>query len=152
MYKIIPEHMTAKEYLQQYRNADRAINTRLDQIHRLRELATKTTQTLTADRVQSSPENRVERIVSKIADLENEVDSEIDQLGDIRRQVQGVIEQVPNAAQREVLTRRYMIGERWEEIAVELNYDYRWVLKLHGRALDEIRNRPLKDISNCDIL
>ena len=41
--------MTAKEFLQQYRDADREINAKLDQVHRFRELATKTTQTLTGD-------------------------------------------------------------------------------------------------------
>lgn len=36
--------MTSKEFLQQYQDANRQINAKLDQIHRLRELATKTTQ------------------------------------------------------------------------------------------------------------
>jgi len=71
--------MTAKEYLQQYRNADREINAKLDQIHRLRELATKTTTVLTPDKVQTSQENKTEIIVAKIVDLENEVDKLIDE-------------------------------------------------------------------------
>jgi CHASE3 domain sensor protein len=72
--------MTVKEYLQQYRNADREINAKLDQIRRLRELATKTTSTLTPDKVQSGTENKIERIVTKIVDLGKEVDQEIDGL------------------------------------------------------------------------
>ena len=67
--------MTAKEYLQQYRNADREINAKLDQIHRLRELATKTTSILTPDKVQTQSQNKIEIIVAKIVDLKREVDA-----------------------------------------------------------------------------
>ena len=132
--------MTAKEYLQQYRNANREINAKLDQISRLRELATKTTQTLTADRVQSSPENKLEHICAKIADMEAEVDAQIDQLQVIKERVEKVIGQVSDASQRAVLERRYINGERWEEIAVELNYTYRHVTRLHGEALQKIKD------------
>jgi hypothetical protein len=71
--------MTAKEYLQQYRNADREINAKLDQIHQLRELATKTTTVLTPDKIQSMTENKTEIIIARIVDLGNEVDELIDE-------------------------------------------------------------------------
>jgi DNA-directed RNA polymerase specialized sigma24 family protein len=131
--------MTPKEYLSQYRDADREINAKLEQIRRLKELATKTTQVITSDRVQSSPENKIERICAKIADMETEVDEEVDRLHDVKTKVERAISSVPDASQRAVLTRRYINGERWEEIAVKLNYHYRWVLELHGRALQAIK-------------
>ncbi len=133
--------MTTKEYLQQYRNAEDDINIKLDQIHQFRELATKTTQTLTEDNVQSSgSEDKVSAIVSKIVDMEREVDAEIDELHDIKNQVEGVISAVPNAKQRAVLTRRYINGYTWERIAVDLDISYQWVCELHGRALQKIMN------------
>ena len=133
--------MTPKEYLQQYRNAEDSINAKLDQIHKLRELATKTTQTLTADNVQSSSSgDKVSAIVSKIVDMENEIDAEIDELHDIKNQVEGVISAVPDAKQRAVLTRRYINGYTWERIAVDLDISYQWVCELHGRALQKIMN------------
>ena len=138
--------LTAKEFLQQYRDADREINAKLDQVHRLRELATKTTQTLTGDRVQASPENRLEKIVAKITDLEAEGDEEIDRLVELKRKVKRVIQRVPDASQRAVLERRYINGQRWEKIAVELNYTYRHVTRLHGEALMKI-----KDVLECPI-
>ena len=128
--------MTAKEYLRQYRDADDAINAKLDQIYRLRGLATKMTQTLTPDKVQSHGEgDRVAVIVGKIVDMEREVDECIDGLRSIKREVEDAIAQVPDGSQRKVLILRYINGLRWEEIAVQLNYHYRWVLELHGRGL-----------------
>ena len=132
--------MTAKEFLQQYRDADREIKAKLDQAHRLRELAAKVTQTLTGDRVQT-PENRLEKIVAKIADLEAEVDEEIDRLVELKREVKQVIQKVPDAPQRVVLERRYINGQRWEQIAVELNYTYPNMCYIHGRALQAIEEK-----------
>lgn len=130
--------MTKKEFLNQYLNAQKEIGIKLDQITRLRELSTKITQTLTPDRVKSNSDNRLEFTVSKIVDMEKEIGASIDQLERVRLQVESVIDSVPNANQRNVLRLRYISGMKWEQIAVKLNYDYRWVLRLHGKALNKI--------------
>ncbi|CDC03672.1 putative uncharacterized protein [[Clostridium] leptum CAG:27] len=130
--------MTKKEFLNQYLNAEKEIGIKLDQIARLRELSTKITQTLTPDKVKSNSENRLESFVSKIVDIEREIGASIDQLERTRLQVESVINSVPNVNQRNVLRLRYISGMKWEQIAVKLNYDYRWVLRLHGKALNKI--------------
>ena len=130
--------MTKKEFLNQYLNAEKEIGIKLDQIARLRELSTKITQTLTPDKVKSNSENRLESSVSKIVDIEREIGASIDQLERTRLQVESVINSVPNVNQRNVLRLRYISGMKWEQIAVKLNYDYRWVLMLHGKALNKI--------------
>lgn len=130
--------MTKKEFLNQYLNAEKEIGIKLDQIARLRELSTKITQTLTPDKVKSNSENRLESSVSKIVDIEREIGASIDQLERTRLQVESVINSVPDVNQRNVLRLRYISGMKWEQIAVKLNYDYRWVLRLHGKALNKI--------------
>lgn len=130
--------MTKREFLNQYLNAEKEIGIKLDQIARLRELSTKITQTLTPDKVKSNSDNQLESVVSKIVDMEREIGASIDQLERVRLQVESVIDSVPNANQRNVLRLRYINGMKWEQIAVKLNYDYRWVLRLHGMALNKI--------------
>lgn len=132
--------MTAKEFLQQYLNAEHAINAKLEEISRLRSLAMRTTQVLEKDKVfvQSSAGDRMAAIVDKIVDLEREVDKEIDELQEIRRRVQTAIDSIPNADQRNVLALRYIKGLRFNVIAEQLTYHYRWVLELHGRGLKAI--------------
>ena len=132
------EELTKKEFLNQYLNVEKEIGIKLDQIARLRELSTKITQTLTPDKVKSNSENRLESSVSKIVDIEREIGASIDQLERTRLQVESVINSVPNVNQRNVLRLRYISGMKWEQIAVKLNYDYRWVLRLHGKALNKI--------------
>lgn len=133
-----------KKFLRRYQDAEREIKAKLDQIHRLRELATSTTQALGGDRVQSSGENKLEKIVAKIGDMETEVDAEVDGLAKIKADVAGVISRVPDAAQRNVLILRYINGMRWEEIAVEMSYTYRHIIRLHGEAL-----LAVKDVLLC---
>lgn len=132
--------MTAKEFLQQYLNAEHAINAKLEEISRLRALAMRTTIVSDEDHVfvQSSAGDRMATIVGKIVDLEREVDKEIDELQEIRRRVQTAIDSIPNADQRNVLALRYIKGLRFNVIAEQLTYHYRWVLELHGRGLKAI--------------
>ena len=51
------------------------------------------------------------------------------------REIRQQIGMVPDAIEQEILSRRYLLEQRWEKISVEMNYDYRYVLKLHGKAL-----------------
>lgn len=44
---------------------------------------------------------------------------------------------------REILTRKYLLGETLEVIAVGLNYSYKQICRLHGNALIEFK---MKDV------
>lgn len=39
-----------------------------------------------------------------------------------------------------VLVRRYLLRESWEEIAVNMGYHYRHVLRIHGSALENLKS------------
>ena len=106
--------ITTKEYLRQYTNANRSINAKLDQISKLRALATKSTTALTKDKVSGCMEiDKVSEIVSKIVDMERLVDVEIDALQDIKEAVIAVIYSVKDARLRELLERRYISDQKW---------------------------------------
>jgi len=78
--------MTAKEYLGQAYRLDQRINSKLEQVMSLRDLATKATSTL-SDVAPSGTRNvhRMEDIIVKIVDLENEINRDIDNLVDLKR-------------------------------------------------------------------
>lgn len=137
--------MTAKEFLQQYQDANRAIDIHLADIRHLRDLATRTTTALSPDKVQmGSTSDKLGGIIAKIADEEARVDSEIDALVSLKTQVLSVIREIPKTELREVLARRYIRGQKWEEIAVDMSFAYRWVLELHGRGLQAIEKEITK--------
>jgi hypothetical protein len=131
--------MTAKEFLWQYQNAQREIDAKLDKIRKLREIATKTTTTLNPDKVQSTQDNKMERIITEYADMVTEVENSISLSHNTQNIVSGVIRQIKDPIQRAVLYRRYINGEKFEKISVNMNYCYKQVCRIHGKALDAVK-------------
>jgi DNA-directed RNA polymerase specialized sigma subunit len=138
--------MTAKEFLRQYINAEKMIDAKLDRIRRYREMATKTTTTLNPNKVQSTQENKMERIIAEICDMTAEIETSIKLLHETQNTVSEVIRQVSDPMQRIVLYRRYINGEHFEEIAVNMNYCYMQICRIHGKALESIN-----DVIKCYI-
>ena len=118
--------MTVKEYLGQAYRIDQRINSKLEQVGSLRALATKATSTM-SDTPPSGSRNvqSMESIIVKIIDLENEINEDIDMLVDLKREIVGVIKRIEN------------LEYSWEKVAVEMEYDLRYLHKLHRKALDQ---------------
>ena len=131
--------MSAKEYLSQAFRIDQRINAKLEQVAALRALATKATSTL-SDMPRPDTPNvcRMADIITKIVDAENEINAEIDRLVDLKREMREVIGAVKNPEYQALLELRYLCFKSWSEISVELEYEDRYVYKVHDRALREI--------------
>ena len=89
--------------------------------------------------------NSVERAYCCLADYAEEAEKLMQEMIAARQRTEVLIASVPDAVQREVLTRRYIIGQRWEDIAESMNYSRRQITRLHGYALQSIMslNVPL---------
>lgn len=131
--------MKAYEILQSIRKIKSKINYKLSQISELKALAEQITQTLSSDIVQGSKDNdKIGKIVSKIADLENELDKDIEQLVIAEKEATKIIELAPSVLGKEILYRRYIQGQQWVDIAEELGYSYQWIWHIHKKVLQHI--------------
>lgn len=144
--------MTAKEYMEQARYLDMQINSKIEQIRNLNELATKAT-TVYSDMPHSPNRNtsRMEETVVKIIDLESEIDRDIDALVNLKREIMRVVNRIESAEYRTILEMRYLQFKKWEQIALLMSTDLRWAYRMHGRALNEVQkiiNSPLKAIES----
>ena len=129
--------MDVKEYLGQAYRIDKRINSKLEQIVSLRELATKATSTLNDTPVSGTRNlQSMECIIAKMIDLEAEINEDIDTLVDLKRDLVVLIKKVLNPEYQTLLELRYLCFKTWEQIAVEMGYDLRYLHKLHGRALE----------------
>ena len=118
-----------KAYLERYKEADREIDRLCEELSRWRARATKITPALSQETAGGREEgNQVELAVEKI-------NTKIDELLIIRQRVEDAIQTVMDGTLREVLTQRYILGKRWEQIAVDMNYSWRRIYQLHGKAL-----------------
>ena len=130
--------MTPKEYLMQYRVYCRKYSAILESIEQLRAIAEKTTHAFSADRVSSSSSDRMGNIASILADAETDAHAELQMLAAKKKEVEGIIAAIKHNNHRDVLYHRYILQKKWEQIAVDLGFDYRWVTRLHGEALQSI--------------
>lgn len=128
--------MTAKEYLAQAYRIDQRINSKLEQIVSLRELATKATSTL-SDTPPSGTRNvhSMEDTITKMIDLEDEINRDIDILVDLKIEFVSIIKKISNPEHQTLLELRYLCFKTWEQIAVDMGYDLRYIHKIHNRAL-----------------
>jgi DNA-directed RNA polymerase specialized sigma subunit len=138
--------MTAKEYLSQARILDKLIDADIHELERLRALSTSLgTQDYSQDRVQTSGTgDKLCEIVAKIVDLQVKINKEIDQYVKLKEQIKEKISSLNNTDYKLLLQMRYINGEKWEQIALNMEYSYRHTTRLHGEALIAI-----KDVLKC---
>lgn len=129
--------MNAKEYLMQARFLDMRINSKIQQIEALNDLATSASSVLTG--MPHSPNKATAKMadaVTKIIDLQAEINHDIDILVDLKREISSTIKAVPSPELQTVLEKRYLCFQSWEIIAVDMGYSMHHLYKLHNQALD----------------
>ena len=142
--------LTAKEYLSQAYHLDQRINSKLEQVMALRELATKATSTL-SDMPRSDSPNvcRMEDIILKIVDSENEINAEIDRLVDLKRELRTVISAVEQPEHQTLLELRYLCFKPWEQLAVAMAYSIQHTYRMHDQALRAVAVPPHERKCDC---
>ena len=131
--------MTAKEYLGQTYRFDQRINSKLEQIASLNELAMKCTSTLTnIPRDPNSDSSTMADAVAKIVDLQAEINRDIDRLIDLKREMVRLIKAVDNTEYQTLLELRYLCFNTWAQIAVDMGYNVRHLYRIHGEAIVKI--------------
>ena len=130
--------MTAKDYLLRYRDINARIDSKLEEISRLRETATRLSPTAMFNN-NGDISDRVGRTAAKIVDIEREIDGEINDLVVIRKEIEETIAAVDDADCRLLLSLRYLNGYSWRRIASKMLYSVDNVTGyLHRKALKKI--------------
>ena len=141
--------MKPKEYLSRYAAAERHIHYLEEQKERWHRRATRVTpQYGPAPGGGSGISKPVEDALVQAMETEEEIAAEISKAAGLLREIRSAIDAVPDAIQREVLKRRYIGMQSLEKIAVEMNYSYAHVLRLHGWALQQVVV-PSNDARSC---
>ena len=135
--------MNAKEYLGQAYRLDQRINSKLEQVASLNELATKCSSTLTGmPRNPNRGTSTMADAVGKIVDLQAEINRDIDRLVDLKREMVSLIKAVDNTEYQTLLELRYLCFKTWEQISVDMGYSIQHIYRLREKAYDEIRVPP----------
>lgn len=132
--------MNAKDYLSQARYLDQSINAKIQQLSQLNDLATKATAVLNGmPHNNGSSTSTMADTVVKIVDLQNEINRDIDTMVDLKADILRLVKTISCREYQTILEKRYLCFQSWEMIAASMDYDIRWLYRLHGRALEEVQ-------------
>lgn len=124
-----------KQYLRRYQVAKRRVGLIQEEIEELR--SSKTSPVGLGDGMpHGSGTSDLSGYAARLDELLRELEAEKELQMVTYREIRQQIGMVPDAIEQEILSRRYLIGQSWEKIAVEMKYSYRHVTKLHGHALN----------------
>ncbi len=137
--------MTAKEYLSQARYLDMRIKSKIQQIESLNDLATNCSAVISdMPRNPNCVGSRMADAVMKMIDLQDEIRNDMDTLVSLKQEITAVIKSIPNLEQQTLLEKRYLCIQSWEQIAVDMGFELRYLYKLHNKALNEIKINKLQ--------
>lgn len=134
-----PENEAKIKYLSRYITLNRRIDRLLEEKAKWWSLCLKTTPNLSQAPGGGESGSPVERPMDKVLEIEAEINREIDELQEVCRGIKTVLGQLEDDTLRLLMEYRYLDGLTFEEIAVKMHYSWRWVIKLHGKALAEIK-------------
>ena len=141
---IVRENEEKKRYLNGYRDCtrrERQLQEQIDELRSQQMFPSVNHDGMPQGNAHSDLSGYAARLDALISQLEHEQAMAVRQYKEIHDR----IHQMQDGAEKEVLIRRYLMGRTWEQIAVEMNYNYHWVLRLHGRAL---KNFEISEISH----
>lgn len=128
-----------KEYLSQAFRIDQRIQSKLDQIESLNNLANRVTTTYSdMPKCENKNYGRMEDAILAIVDLEAEINEDVCALVETKRDIVHKIKSVENTEQQTLLELRYLCFKSWEQIAVDMGYELRWLYRVHQNALNSI--------------
>lgn len=135
----------AKEFLNNIRRINQEINQKLDEAYRIRCMAEKVTSIISDEpRAGGGVSDKVGTAAMKLIALSEEIDAKTDEYIDRRDEAERFINQITDPDYRLILKHRYFTDKTFEQIAVEMNYTWRHVHRMHVGAL-----KAFKDVIEC---
>ena len=135
---IQEENEQKKEYLKSYRRAIKREQDILDEIQRLR--LDKMFPSVLNDGMPHGSNH------SDLSDYAAILDEQIELLKEERlervrcyQKIERQIRQMENEDEQEVLRLRYILGMKWEEVAVKIKYSWKQTHRIHSSALQNFK-------------
>ena len=127
------------QFLRQYRNVLQKVEMLKRDLIRWRELGEKVTPSLTGMPQGGQNVPKVEQSAIMICDIEKEINERIKKLSELYMRILSVIDTVDDINLQNLLHRRYIECQTFEQIAADMHYSWRHVHRQHKKALSDIK-------------
>lgn len=130
--------MTGRDFLKSLREDNFALKSLEDRIVELRNnLYRVKTINYSKDRVDGGVPSDIADRIGMIQSLVDEANDKLDSLIKKKRMALSIIFEIKDGRYQAILEERYINCKRWEDVARTMNYDQRWLFRLHEKAIKE---------------
>lgn len=130
-------------YLNQYRIMHIEIDQITKELQRWQDLATRISPSY-SDMPHGGGSDKVQTAAVEVAELTDKLNQKLHQAIMVQENIKKLLESLDDIKLRQIMSYRYINGMRWEEIAVRMDFNYRWVLRLHRKALNQISEQAIE--------
>ena len=127
-----------KQELKRYRLLIQRIERKKQERQRWLDIGTKTTPVYSDMPKSTNVVNKVEQAGMARAQIAGELAQEICELASAKRKIEQDIRGIEDDKQRLILEKHYIHGKTFERIADDIWYDYRWIRRLHKKAIEKL--------------
>ena len=130
-------------YLNQYRIMHIEIDQITKELQRWQDLATRISPSY-SDMPHGGGSDKVQTAAVEVAELTDKLNQKLHQAIMVQENIKKLLESLDDIKLRQLMSYRYINGMRWEKIAVRMDFNYRWVLRLHRKALNQISEQAIE--------
>lgn len=128
--------MTAKEYLKEVKRKDDQISRKQEDYESLRSTLMSKGIDYTSTKVNGGGDSdRMSNILGRLQEMEDDINQMIDDFIDFKLVIQSQINALPIASHVALLKYVYVEYGKLHEFAQKYNYDYAYIVNMHGKAL-----------------
>jgi hypothetical protein len=136
--------MTVKEFLNDVRRQHARVEACKERLKEIECEVISLKSPQLGDKIQSNSVKSLDEVICRLELKRAETSREFIRLMDMQDKAETLISCEKDHDRWSVLYRRYILNQKWEKIAAEINLDLRWIYRLHGQGLVDLENTPLK--------
>lgn len=130
------EYSEKVAWLRRYRESLRREQLLTEEIGQLEAQARRVTRAISGMPGGGGDGQAIPRAVEQLEEARQKLAAQLEQGQARRAEIEAAIQREAHPLRRDILTRRYILGQRWEKIAADHHLVVRQVFRLHHQAVD----------------
>lgn len=125
-------------WLRRYRESLRREKLLEEEIEQLNTEAQRVTRAMSGMPGGGGDGQAIPRAVERLEETRQKLAAEVSKSWALREEIASAIAKIDHPLRQDILTRRYILGQRWEKIAADQHRNIRWVFRVHRAAIEKL--------------
>ena len=125
-------------WLRRYRESLRREKLLEEEIEQLNTEAQRVTRAMSGMPGGGGDGQAIPRAVERLEETRQKLAAEVSKSGALREEIASAIAKIDHPLRQDILTRRNILGQRWEKIAADHHRNIRWIFRVHRAAIEKL--------------